>query len=226
MNKLKIIGVTAFVVFAFAVVILQGSALAQTGGIKVSFEGNLKDLIKEAKDILDIATETTKVPEPEQSFGAISSPDIPYNYIGVGGLRTHAFGANFSASSTVCSFSPDFGTTTVKNLSFQTVGTTTATNLVIAKAVNSTNATTTVLAYHDFAAEVKGTYFLMASTTDSDGSGDGRDDEWTLSPDDVLNFNVQGLVNTVNDSSSSSTIEGLDNTDWRLGTCGVEFIVH
>jgi len=198
--------------------------IAETGVIRVVKDASLKEVVLELKDILRETSVETPV-EPEPKLGALTSPDLPYNYIGVGGQRLAYYGRNLIASSTSCSFNPDFGTTTIRSLAFQTHSTTTGTTLTIAKATNNNNATTTLIAEHTFAAGIKGTLFLVASTTDSSGAGDGVDDEWTLGPNDVLNFDVQGLVNE-GEGASSTTIPGLVSSNWTLGTCGVEFWVH
>lgn len=166
--------------------------------------------------------ERTVVKEIKESLGALVSPDISSNYLGIGGQRLHYMGANLTASSTACSFSPDFGTTTVRSLSFQTVGTTSATILVVAKATNDNNATTTALTTQAFSAGTKGTLFKVASTTDiTTIANDGVDGGWTLSPNDVLNFDVQGLV-----QGGETFANGLVSEGWTDGTCGVELWIH
>jgi len=174
--------------------------------------------------------EPTPTPTPvERPTAAVSSPDFSSTYIGVGGLRRIHLGANLSSSSTACTLSPDFGTTTVEILTFQTVGTSTITKLVIAKATNDTNATTTALVSEVvFAANIKGTLYA-ATSTDMATTTFALDGDWTLGPDDVLNFDIQGLVSAGEavEGASSSSIPGLrDLNGWQLGTCGATLLVH
>lgn len=173
----------------------------------------------------DSFKEVAPTPDGEDALGALSSPDSPFKYTGVGGLREIWVGGNLAASSTACSISPDFGTTTVTKVSFQTVGTSSATTLVVAKATNDTNATTTALFSQAIAAGVKATIYAATSTVTTGGqiADDLIDNVWTLAPNDVLNFDVQGLVEGDQDTKGLGIV---GDGGWRQGTCGAQFLVH
>ena len=115
------------------------------------------------------------------------------------------------ASSTACTYDPEFGTTTLKTIGFYHNGTSTATTVTIAKATADTNATTTPIWTADFSAGIKGNLLLHASSTED---SDFVDPIWVLAPGDVINIDVQGLIN----NGSTTTLKGLVSEGWTTNS--------
>ena len=154
----------------------------------------------------------------KEQFGALTGPDIPYNYIGVGGERIHRFGATFVATSTsLCVFAPDFGTTTIRSISVGiNVSTSTASVITFAKATNDTSASTTVLWTAALGANTKGFIDVVATST-----GGLIDTAFTLGPNDTLNISISGPV-----AGTEGVAIGSGLGDYLLNTCSASFLVH
>jgi hypothetical protein len=105
------------------------------------------------------------VPQPTQPFGAISSPDLPGNYIGVGGVRKWSYSQPFAAATTtVCAVQSPAGTSTLQSAGAQfDVSSTTASTVTIAKATTAFATTTQIGTDYAIAAGARA--FIMASTS-------------------------------------------------------------
>lgn len=127
---------------------------------------------------------------PVEAIGAVASPDMPFNYFGVGGLREHRFGSGSLAqgTTTICSFAPDFGTTTLRTFGMAwNIASTAATRIVFAKATNNTTASSTVYWETAIGAGISGTIHVTATTTST-----GLDHQYVFGPNDTLNISLEG----------------------------------
>jgi len=99
------------------------------------------------------------------NLGALSGPDIPYFYLGVGGLRNFFNSSPLSTSTTTpCAFQANATSTLVSGGVKFTVSSTTATTITIAKATTPT-ATTTWIHNGSLAANAQGTFIVPGATT-------------------------------------------------------------
>ena len=136
----------------------------------------------------------TIVKEVPQKVGALVSPDIPFNYLTVGGV-TRYYGKSNSlaqATTTVCSIQSPVATSTIVSASIRfDVSSTTSSRIYIGRGAN-TNATTTLLQETEIAANTKGT--VTASTTPTSTQGqtvDGLDDALVIPPSSYINFGMK-----------------------------------
>lgn len=117
-----------------------------------------------------VAKVTTHAPEPakQQTFGALSGPDIPSPYFSYGDVR-HWAGrttALVQASSTICSIQSPAATTTLSGASIRfTLASTSAVSVELAQSA-SPDATTTLIGTK-FAVGASATPEIVASTTAS-----------------------------------------------------------
>ena len=99
-------------------------------------------------------------------FGALAGPDIPYPYIGIGGVRRYFNSSGLAtATTTPCAFQSLAATSTLVGGGAKfSVGSTTATTITIAKATTPT-ATTTWIHNASLAANAQGTFIVPGATT-------------------------------------------------------------
>ena len=158
-------------------------------------------------------------------LGALTGPDIPYQYLSVGGFRTISRSANFNkASSSVCTFLPQATST----LSFASLrvsnGTNTALTWGIAKSANivrDADPTATTTGYlptpsADIATGLQA--YIVASTT-MFGPEDGIEDRLSFGPHDALVFKFGGKAGWTG-TGANLTDHGI------LGECKAEFKVN
>lgn len=134
-------------------------------------------------------------PAGKSVLGALSSPDLPYNYISVGGLAEYRYSRDFTRSTTtVCAIQAPAATSSLAMAgALVTTASTSATTWTIAKAATAF-ATTTVLGQGAIAANGQG--FLLASTTatSAGGTGSNMNPAFVFGPNQWLVVGVQGGV--------------------------------
>lgn len=123
--------------------------------------------------IIGLRSPSEKVVERRiEQVGALTGPDIPYNYLIVGGVKQWFASSGFaSATNTVCALqSPVASSTLIRASAKFTTSSTTATKVTIAKDATA-YATTTLLADGSIAAGGWSTIaFTGTSTTPQDGA--------------------------------------------------------
>lgn len=122
-------------------------------------------------------------------LGALSSPDLPYTYIGVGGVRRYSAKTESlsQATTTICSLqSPTATSSLVSGAITLTTSSTTATVLVMAKSSLTAASTTQIGTNFAIAANAQAT--AVATTTATNGI--------IFSPSQYLNFSLSGGTGT------------------------------
>jgi len=147
----------------------------------------------------------------ERTVGSASSPSVIDGCMDVNGMVTCSYSTATTltsvgvASSTACSFRSPSATSTLVYASYKVASTSaTATYLEIGKGT-SYFSTTTLLASGTISADVKGTFYTVATTTSSGGST--VDGAFTITPSNWVVFRTGGSLQTG-------------------GVCKAEFIVN
>lgn len=98
------------------------------------------------------------------TLGAISSPDLPYNYIGVGGVRYYSYSRDYTVSTTtVCAIQGPAATSTLTHAgALFTTASTTASIVTLARAATAFATTTSI---GSIAIAANGTALAVGSTT-------------------------------------------------------------
>ena len=153
------------------------------------------------------------------SLGALVGPDIPYQYLSVGGFRTISLSSGLNtASSTVCAFKPA-ATSTLSFASLQVL-TGTSTTLVwdIGKSTNPTATTTGFLATAGVSLTGGKQGTIVASTSMNGTSDTGLDGRTVFGPNDWLVMKYGG--------EASQLTAGAAKYNSLAGSCKAEFKVN
>lgn len=141
-------------------------------------------------------------------LGALSGPDLPYPYIGVGGVQTYsAKTALITASTTVCAIQGPSSTSSIEYSGVQiTTATSTATTWTFAQSTDRfLGSTTPIVASFPLASGAQGSFAFHASTTQSVATGG------ILSPNSWVVWTVAGT--SISDATKLN------------GTCSAQFKV-
>lgn len=149
----------------------------------------------------------TIVKEVEKRVGALSGPDLPYDYFSFGGVRRYAYKGNLiTGTTTVCSIQSPVATSTLESAAIRfDISSTTASYVYIGKGAN-TNATTTILGQAPLTANQKGT--IIATTTPLDA----LDEDKIFAPNQFLNF---GMKPTEANSIGTFSPTGVCQATWQ-----------
>lgn len=127
-----------------------------------------------------------------ETLGSVASPDSTFKYIGVGGIRTYFASGNLTtATTTVCSLVSPAATSTLQSAGITlTTSSTTASTVRIARAAGTNNnASTTVFAIMDVAANAQAE--VIATSTMTNTLTDR-----VVKPNSRINFSMSGGVGT------------------------------
>jgi|SRR3990167_2537650 len=158
-------------------------------------------------------------------LGALTGPDIPYQYLSVGGFRTISRSAGFlRSSSSVCAFQPEATSTLTFASLRMSNGTNTALTWDIAKSANvvrDADPTATTTGYLPTAgvATLTGTQAYIVASTTMFGPEDGLEDRLSFGPNDVLVFKFGGKAGWTG-TGANLTNHGIE------GECKAEFKVN
>ncbi len=141
--------------------------------------------------------ERTEV-QKENNLGALTSPDIPYDYFSFGNVRKRAAHSSFlaytSATSTACTFlSPVSTSTLLSAIGIVTDATSTAIQFEWGKGA-SPNATTTSLGTFNLSSGLQGVF--VASTTPN--STVGIDPAFVIGPSQYVSLKFGGTILAAN----------------------------
>jgi hypothetical protein len=131
------------------------------------------------------------LPGSSNNVGALTGPDIPYPFFGVGGVREHKASITLkTATTTVCAIQSPVATSTLKfaGVRFATASTT-ASTVTLAKAATA-YATTTSLGSAVIAANAQGTVLASTSPTTS------LDDSVVFAPSQWFVVGMAGNIGT------------------------------
>lgn len=105
-----------------------------------------------------VGHQTAPAPQEGQKAGSITSPDLPYNYIGVGGIENYTYQMALTAATTTpCAFISPAATTTLEVFTMNiTTGTSTA-GLVTVATSTTAFATTSLVTTKTLIASQPGT---------------------------------------------------------------------
>ena len=152
--------------------------------------------------LLTLTLMPQKVINSVQTFRAVSSPDIQSPYFSVGGVRTWAARSEnlISATTTVCAIQSPTATSTLTRASLRlSVGSTTASTVVIAKSATAF-ATTTAIGGGALAANAQGTF----SATTTPATLTSLDGVMTFAPSQWVVFGMTGGIGTFSPTGACS----------------------
>lgn len=89
-------------------------------------------------------------PQPPTNVGSVTGPDLPFSYLGVGGVRSYKSRTDSlnQASTTACSMQTPNATTSLRSLTFnELTGTSTATIVTVATSTVPSASTTPLMTY-------------------------------------------------------------------------------
>lgn len=193
MDKLQKNSLTIIVSVVASVILVWGFGL---GGKNI--ETVTKEVVKEVK-------------ETGQSLGALSGPDIPFDYLGWGGVRTYSQAMDMRvATATVCAIQSPAATSTLVNgpVARFELASTSAVTLWVAKAATAF-ASTTVITTYSLGASAQATVMASSSPTMT-----VVDSTFVFAPNTWLTVGMTGAIKGGSDTGQTGT----------RGECQAQFI--
>jgi len=178
-NKLLKLKLSAAIVLIFVVGIA-----AVYGGVKAyQSYGDAPKVVVEGNYI--------EASGPVEKMGAVASPDIPFNWLSVGGVREWAYSMTpNTATTTICAFASPAATSTLDFASVAlTTSSSTASIITVAKAATAYATTTVISSPITISANAQAE--IVASSTYSNQAA------WVFGPSQYLVVGMQGGVGTM-----------------------------
>ena len=158
---------------------------------KLLIAGVLVAIVASAVALVSTKTVVVNQTQPAtQNYGAVSGPDMPFQYISVGGVARYHYSLPLATGTTSpCSIQSPAATSTLVSAGIQfTTSSTTATAITIARGTAMTATTTSIGT--DYAIAANKTAMIVASTTATAG------DATIFPPNTWFNVGMKGGVGT------------------------------